>query len=584
MNRLPIILLVIPLIVVSSCKDKSQADAEGAMPEYLSVHLAHDPGNMHPINNMSSAQQLVYTLTQKSLYKIDMRTMDLMPVLLTEMPELLDDSITYDFHLREDVRWDDGTALTAEDVDFTLKLTMCNLAQNVAFRPVYHSVIDSLILFDDDPHHFQIKMLNPGLSNAYVLGEMSIVQKSFWDKENLSDEIQYKGIKTKKDTYSDQLKTWFESFNQPENGHEPEKLVGLGPYKITEWEKDVQIVCERKDNWWGSEDTSAYNQAYSKKIIFRIMDGEIAVVEAFKRNELDVSYAIGTEALLSLRESDAFNTNYHSKFVDQLAYMYIALNMKPDGVQHKPIFVDRDVRWAVSQGINQEALIDVFLHGHGKRQTSMVSPSKPYYNNDLKPIVYDPHMAHDLLDRAGWLDSDGDYIRDKMIDGEKVNLSFKLNYFAEVETYHDIALMIKDNLEPIGFEVVLNKLEFSEVYGKAVTHDYDAMIGSWEGDASIDNPYQLWSTEAWANQGYNFTGFGDASSDSLILECNAQIDYKEYERLIKKIQHLIYLEQPYIFCYQPMKKMIISKQYENADMYVEKAGVILNNLKPVSAD
>ena len=61
-------------------------------------------------------------------------------------------------------------------------------------------------------------------------------------------------------------------------------------------------------------------------------------------------------------------------------------------------------------------------------------------------------------------------------------------------------------------------------------------------------------------------------------------DLETYERLIKLLQKEVYVEQPFIFLYQPMKKMIISKKFTNADMYVDKAGIVLNNLKPVDMD
>ena len=114
----------------------------------------------------------------------------------------------------------------------------------------------------------------------------------------------------------------------------------------------------------------------------------------------------------------------------------------------------------------------------------------------------------------------------------------------------------------------------------AMSHNFDAMFGSWIGDASITNPYQLWSTDSWAQKGYNFTGFGNAETDSIVRLCDLQSDMASYIKLINQVQKMIYDEQPYIFLYQLQKKVIISKKYDNANMYTEKPGVILGNLKP----
>ena len=53
----------------------------------------------------------------------------------------------------------------------------------------------------------------------------------------------------------------------------PNKLVGLGPYQITEWETGSYIIASRKDNWWGDDDTLIYNQNYPEQIIFKIITG-----------------------------------------------------------------------------------------------------------------------------------------------------------------------------------------------------------------------------------------------------------------------------------------------------------------------
>ena len=193
-------------------------------------------------------------------------------------------------------------------------------------------------------------------------------------------------------------------------------------------------------------------------------------------------------------------------------------------------------------------------------------------------------MAKSLLKEAGWEDTDGDNILEKAINGERIKLSFKLGYFSKIESYKGMAIMIKDYMEDVGFEVILDQHDPMELFGLAQMHDYDAVMLSIEGDASIENPLQLWSTDSWANHGYNFSGFGSARTDSLMRLCMTSMEPDKYDGLIKLLQKEVYLEQPFIFLYQPMKKMVISKKFTNADMYVEKAGIVLNNLKPVDMD
>ena len=90
---------------------------------------------------------------------------------------------------------------------------------------------------------------------------------------------------------------------------------------------------------------------------------------------------------------------------------------------------------------------------------------------------------------------------------------------------------------------------------------------------------QLFDTRNWANHGSNFTGFGNANTDSLIEQSNRQIDDDKRAVLLKKLQAIVYDQQPIIYLYRIKRKVIISKKYENPGMYVERPGVMLNDLK-----
>jgi ABC-type transport system substrate-binding protein len=109
-------------------------------------------------------------------------------------------------------------------------------------------------------------------------------------------------------------------------------------------------------------------------------------------------------------------------------------------------------------------------------------------------------------------------------------------------------------------------------------HKFDAMAGGWGGSAGYSDPVQLWHTESWANKGSNFTGFGDAESDSLILLGNTSLNPEKHLAAIKALQAKIYDEQPYVFMYSINRKIAIHKRFDNANMYNERPGVILGNL------
>ena len=122
----------------------------------------------------------------------------------------------------------------------------------------------------------------------------------------------------------------------------------------------------------------------------------------------------------------------------------------------------------------------------------------------------------------GWIDTDDNNIRDKIVNGEKLQLSFELSYMSSPAS-KETALMIKESMWRAGVEVKPNPMDFTLFYKNAQEHDFDMMLGGWGGSASYSNPYQLWHTSSWANKGSNFCGFGDAESDSLIGAANMQL-------------------------------------------------------------
>jgi peptide/nickel transport system substrate-binding protein len=120
------------------------------------------------------------------------------------------------------------------------------------------------------------------------------------------------------------------------------------------------------------------------------------------------------------------------------------LNTRPDGVKHKKIFTEKMVRRAMAMLTPVDDINTVINMGKNTRIAGPVSPLKEEYNKDLKLIAFDIEGAKKLLDQAGWKDTDGDNIRDKVIDGEKVKFEFDLAFLTTQVQWKDIASMISE--------------------------------------------------------------------------------------------------------------------------------------------
>ena len=567
-----ILITFIFLFTLNSCVERRDLSINTVV-----NHITIQPDGLHPFNDNSSIRSFVFQYTQKTLTKLDLATLEYIPLLAKELALVSEDGLAYTYELRDGVTWDDGTPLTAKDVEFSTKVMLCPLTNNAQIRSNYSSVIKSVEVDEDNPLKFTMYAHDVNYTNSNIFSELYIQQKNYWDPEGVLDKLSFKDIFATKFKETKELTDWFNSYNDGDNSYKPHLLQGLGAYQVTEWVAGQYITIEKKENWWGANDVSVYSSAFPDKIIFKIITDDAASYLALKSEDIDVTTRIGTVKLLKLQERDYFNENYDSDFLNQYSFSYIGLNKKPDGIKHLPFFIDQKVRRAMAYLTPVDEIIEVIVHGKASRQASNISSLKSTYNDTLKLIPLDIQKANDLLTEAGWIDTDGDNIRDKMINGVKTPFSFKLSYMSSPVS-KEIVLMIKESLYKAGLVAEPTPMDFTLFYKNAMDHNFDAMMGGWGGSASYSDPMQLWHTSSWVKKGSNFCGFGDAESDALIEEANTSLDPIKHKEALWKLQAKIYNDQPYVFLYSSRNKIAIHKRFNNANMYRERPGVMLNNL------
>ena len=220
--------------------------------------------------------------------------------------------------------------------------------------------------------------------------------------------------------------------------------------------------------------------------------------------------------------------------------------------------------------------------GKNSRMVGPVSPLKPEYNNDLKLIELDVVQAKKMLDEAGWIDTDGDNIRDKVVEGEKIPFSFNLSYMTTQIEWKDMAQMIAEAMYQAGVKANIQPMDFGVFIDHAHNHDFDMMIGAWAGSSFPEDFTQIWHSSSWASKGSNYGGFGNAQSDALIDSIKYAIDDAKRIPMVKRLQQLIYDEQPSIFMFASLRRNVVHQRFGNCEMYFERPGILLNNLKLLS--
>lgn len=546
-------------------------------------HWRGEPDNLHPTNGKSGSRRTIIDYTQRFLVGTDLERLSLRPDLIKELPVTSADELQYTYELREEPTWDNGEKLTAEDVLFTLKASLCQYTNNGFAKPYFEYIRDMKI----DPANnrkFTITMSQKYIQNVAVFSDMAIMQRSYHDKAGVLAKYSIADLINPdfgKAPHAD-LEAWAKEFNDNKYGRDIDYLNGLGAYKVTVWQDKQMIELTRKPNHWTAKLTSPtiYDRSYPEKIIFQIISDETAVGLAFQKQEVDASYWVSTTGLMELRKKDDFNRNYASEFMPNYNYQYLGMNMKPKSVNRKPYFVDKKVRQAMAKLIPVEKINNTFFEGKANRMTTMVSPlKKDVVNKELKPIDQNIEEAKKLLDEAGWKDTDGDNIRDKMVDGQKVKFSFELMYMTGSPIFNDVVKMMSDDVRKAGVEMNPRPQEFARFYELMEQHDFDMALAAWNGSFYRDDYKQIWHSDSWNNKGSNFVGFGTPESDKLIDQIRSTTNDSARIELEKRLQEIVYDEQPYVFLFSNVAKVVIHRRFDNNDMYYEKPGIWLSNLK-----
>lgn len=569
-----------------SIKDADSISPDWRKENILVVQAVGDPDNLHPTNGLQAARSWVFQYTSNFILRTDILNLELTPDLAVALPTISEDKLSFTYTLRKDAKWDDGSPITAEDAVFMIKANICPLTANNAIK-TYFANIKSAEVDPKDPYTFTVRLIREEYINTVLLGDFSVMQRSYFDPENVLagytiEELNALGASAGQDP---KLAAWANNFNDPKYGNDLSMLNGSGPYEVIEWQRGSTLVLQRKKSNWtfDLESPASYLTSYPDKIIFKILkDPNTQKLELLAQN-VDVAPWMATKEVKELMEIPEFNKNYDVQFIDNYAYNYIGLNMRPDGAIRKKIFDDVRVRKAMAMLIPIEEFIQTHAYGYAKRQASMVSPLKPEYNSDLKLIAFDIEGAKKLLDEAGWIDSDGDNIRDKKINNVKTDLRVELKHQAGQKFVEEQASIIKETALKAGMDVVIVPVENLALREQISAHDYDMFMSAISGGALPEDYTQLWHTKSYASEGgMNYVGFGNAASDALIDSIRFTMDLDKRTAMVKRLQKIIYDEQPVIFLYSPSKKVIMHKRFTNRYVAFERPNVLLNNMRLLS--
>src|SRR5262249_7536121 len=157
--------------------------------------------------------------------------------------------------------------------------------------------------------------------------------------------------------------------------------------------------------------------------------------------------------------------------------------------------------------------------------------TQPHYDASLPPIEYNPEKGKAMLAEDGWKTGE-DGVLYKVIDGEKTPLSFTIATYSGSEQQKQMALVISEQLRKAGIQVNITSKEWSVWINECREHNYDAAVATLLGNASEDDPYELWHSSQAKGKGQNVYSFINPEADSILEVNRVEFDVNKRDILI----------------------------------------------------
>lgn len=524
--------------------------------DWLIIREMSDPEKLNPIVSNDASATEIDSYIFEYLLNQDKLTYELIPS-LAGMPEISADNLTYTFIINKNAKFSDGKPVTAADVVFTLKLIKIPFVDAAATRG-YFEMVDKAEVVDGDQQKVKFTLTKPNWRGIYTLGLFSILPKHVLDPGNVTDKFGWEELKdiniAKKNP---EIQKYADFINSQEVSRDAKYLVGSGPYMFEKWDTGAGVTLVKNPNYWGG---GTITPNYPQKIIFKTIQDNSAALVAAKNKEIDAMAVIKpSDFYKDLENADQFSLIKARPF--EPAYTYLAWN------QLNPLFQDKRVRLALAHLVDRKTIIDKVMFGDGVPiQSHVFYKNTKLLNAELPEIQYDIEKAKKLLDEAGWKDTDGDGVLDKVINGKKTD--FKFTFLSNTNPVRkQILLVIVDALKKVGIQAEVQELEWSVYLDKTKKHEFEATYSAWTSPTIPPDPHQIWHSSQSEGEGSNYISFKNKTNDSLIEAYRNEMDESKRIALIKEWQKLIYDEQPYTFLWSPRARYIYDKRFKNARWY-----------------
>ena len=509
------VLLMVVVIFAAACAaapaapGATEADTAAQADEAAVKELVYaEPAVINLLDSIDprgypSAYEAVYLLYDQ-LVRFD-QDLQIQPE-LAESWEVSEDGLTWTFSLRDDVAFHDGTPFNADAVKFHIERI-----QSEEWASPNKSLWDHIVTVEVvDDYTVQISTAEPfgPMLNYLAHGSGGIASPTAVEEFGL-DFV--------------------------------ENPVGTGPYKLESFTPGIELVLAANEDYWNG-------QPALDRVVFRQVTEPGARVAMLESGEAHIVAEVPPEEVERLQGVEGIEVVQQTGLRTFFAAFF----------DDAPALQDLSVRQAINHAVDKQAIVDAIFLGLA---TPLDSPTAPSMAGHVSQGIYeyDPEMATQLLNEAGWSDSDGDGIVDK--DGEPLTLQFLISN--EYPKAQEVAEAVQQYLAEVGVNAELWQVDAASVrtYQKVARDEVEYDIANWAFNASNgDISYHLesmWESnpdDAAPPYRWNLGWYSNPELDEIIRGSKigpTAVDPNRRAELLAQAQEIIWNDATHLWLYVP---------------------------------
>ncbi len=487
--------------------------AQPSQPAVVRIGWGGSPDTLNPGTAILAEAYSLFELLYSSMYELNLDG-SYSPD-LAKSTEVSDDGTVYTFTLRDDLRWHDGQPVTARDVVFSYQFYQKH--EDFPYMPAYTGYFDTVEAPDDQTVVLTLTEAIPNIESQ--LFWLFILPEHIWAEHDTPE-----GAAAFENT----------------------AMIGSGPFKMREYRQGEFVHLEAvKDH--------AVAPPKIDEVVFQTFDNQDALVQALLTGQVDMITEMPNTAVPTLRNAENVELVVGAPLAPDIADIISNQTppelCPPDGVcSGHPALRDLAVRQALAHATDKQKIIDVVLLGLGTPGLTLVPDGLGmWYNDTIEDYAFDIAEANRILDEAGYLDSDGDGVRE-MPDGSQP-LNFRLYWPNDSATAPRMAELLDETWSQAGVRLQPQALDPDALTSVCCpTFDYDIILWGWGSDPDPAFLLSVHLTDE-ISTGLSETGYTNPEFDELYAQQAIALDPAERQAIIWRMQEILHRDVAYIVPY-----------------------------------